>query len=133
MSGTDQRRRACGARTRKGAPCKRTDVYRNGRCRHHGGLSTGPRTDEGRAAARANLALRHDRAQPADPVETDPTAADVLLANMKSRADWLRSPNAAALTDPTGAASLYDRFVAACEDLRAGRAATEIEIGGDRA
>lgn len=37
----------CGARTRKGLPCKRA-AYTNGRCRNHGGLSTGPKTWEGR-------------------------------------------------------------------------------------
>lgn len=39
----------CGARTRKGTPCKRKDIYRSGRCRLHGGLSTGPKTAEGKA------------------------------------------------------------------------------------
>src|SRR5262245_35780795 len=38
----------CGARTRKGRPCKRP-AYPNGRCRNHGGLCTGARTAEGRA------------------------------------------------------------------------------------
>ena len=37
----------CGARTRKGTPCQRR-AYGNGRCRNHGGLSTGPKTPEGR-------------------------------------------------------------------------------------
>ncbi|MDL2317076.1 hypothetical protein LJC59_08400, partial [Desulfovibrio sp. OttesenSCG-928-A18] len=32
----------CGARTRKGTPCKLKDLYRSGRCKFHGGLSTGP-------------------------------------------------------------------------------------------
>ena len=46
----------CGARCRDGHPCQaratrdaETGCYvRNGRCRLHGGLSTGPRTAEGR-------------------------------------------------------------------------------------
>ncbi len=46
----------CGARTRSGRRCKARpvrhprwpDMPRNGRCRLHGGLSTGPRTPEGR-------------------------------------------------------------------------------------
>jgi len=38
----------CGAKTRKGAPCK-NPAMKNGRCRLHGGLSTGPKTPEGRA------------------------------------------------------------------------------------
>ena len=37
----------CGARTRGGCAC-RQPAMSNGRCRLHGGLSTGPRTPEGR-------------------------------------------------------------------------------------
>ena len=45
----------CGAHTRAGGCC-RQPAMRNGRCRLHGGLSTGPRTAEGRArCARARL------------------------------------------------------------------------------
>ena len=36
----------CGARTRSGASCK-SPAMQNGRCRMHGGTSTGPRTSEG--------------------------------------------------------------------------------------
>ena len=36
----------CGARTRKGARCQ-GPAMTNGRCRMHGGLSTGPRSEEG--------------------------------------------------------------------------------------
>ena len=32
----------CGAKTRKGTPCKAQSLA-NGRCKYHGGLSTGPR------------------------------------------------------------------------------------------
>ena len=39
----------CGAKTRQGSPCKRPANKRNGRCRLHGGQSTGPKTAEGRA------------------------------------------------------------------------------------
>lgn len=45
---------ACGARTRKGTPCKRTDLYLSGRCKFHGGMSTGPRTAEGKAKVALN-------------------------------------------------------------------------------
>jgi hypothetical protein len=41
----------CGARTRCGGAC-RQPAMTNGRCRMHGGLSTGPRTPEGLARAR---------------------------------------------------------------------------------
>lgn len=44
----------CGAKTRKGTPCKRKDVYMNGRCRLHGGLSTGPKTEEGKRRSALN-------------------------------------------------------------------------------
>jgi hypothetical protein len=42
----------CGARTRAGECC-RQPAMRNGRCRMHGGRSTGPRTAEGRARCAA--------------------------------------------------------------------------------
>jgi len=55
MNGT---KKMCGAKTRQGAPCKNTRLYKNGRCKNHGGLSTGPRTAEGKARALANLKKR---------------------------------------------------------------------------
>ena len=39
----------CGAKTRRGTPCQRPANKRNGRCRLHGGASSGPRTEQGRA------------------------------------------------------------------------------------
>lgn len=45
---------ACGAKTRAGTPCKRTDLYGPARCPLHGGLSTGPTTAEGKALAALN-------------------------------------------------------------------------------
>ena len=36
----------CGAKTRKGTPCQ-APAMKNGRCRLHGGKSTGPKTQEG--------------------------------------------------------------------------------------
>jgi hypothetical protein len=39
----------CGARTRKGTRCASRVVKGQERCRLHGGLSTGPKTAEGRA------------------------------------------------------------------------------------
>jgi hypothetical protein len=48
----------CGAKTRKGTPCAIRAIYLNGRCKHHGGLSTGPRTIAGKAASRDNLKMR---------------------------------------------------------------------------
>ena len=37
----------CAAKTRKGSPCQRPARLPAGRCRVHGGASTGPRTEEG--------------------------------------------------------------------------------------
>jgi len=45
---------SCGAKTRAGTPCKRTDLYDSGRCKFHGGLSTGPVTPEGKNRAARN-------------------------------------------------------------------------------
>ena len=39
----------CGAKTRNGTPCQRPANKKNGRCRLHGGASSGPRTESGRA------------------------------------------------------------------------------------
>ena len=41
----------CGAKTRSGTPCKRGPVPGKTRCKLHGGMSTGPRTDAGKAAS----------------------------------------------------------------------------------
>jgi hypothetical protein len=48
----------CGAKTRAGGRCKSTALMSGGRCKLHGGCSTGPTSTEGRAAAAANLSLR---------------------------------------------------------------------------
>jgi hypothetical protein len=46
----------CGARRRRdGLPCEALSVPGKRRCRWHGGASTGPRTDEGRARSIRNL------------------------------------------------------------------------------
>ena len=47
--GTDWPGKRCGAKTKAGTPCQRASVQRTGRCIRHGGKSTGPRTEEGRA------------------------------------------------------------------------------------
>jgi hypothetical protein len=41
----------CGAKTRSGEPCKQS-AMQNGRCRMHGGASTGPKTPEGKTRSR---------------------------------------------------------------------------------
>ena len=49
----------CGARNRRGSPCK-CPAMPNGRCRLHGGLSTGPRSPEGLKASQTSR-LAHGR------------------------------------------------------------------------
>ncbi len=58
----------CGARRRDGRPCEALAVWdqgqdrpRNGRCRMHGGLSTGARTAEGRERIREAQRRRWER------------------------------------------------------------------------
>ncbi len=46
--------RLCNARTKSGRPCRGLKLA-HGRCKWHGGLSTGPRTPEGKARCTMNL------------------------------------------------------------------------------
>lgn len=51
----------CGAHARStGKPCQRAGSLRNGRCKLHGGRSTGAKTSKGRRKAR-NAGLKHGR------------------------------------------------------------------------
>ena len=43
-----RRRVVCAAKTRKGKPCRNKSEPGRRRCKYHGGMSTGPRTPEGR-------------------------------------------------------------------------------------
>ena len=58
--GADWPGQRCGAKTRRGTACQRPANQKNGRCRLHGGASTGPRTEDGRARISA-ANLRHGR------------------------------------------------------------------------
>ena len=44
----------CGAKTRAGTPCQRQDLGAGARCRMHGGRSSGPTSEEGKAKAALN-------------------------------------------------------------------------------
>jgi len=50
----------CGAQTRRGTRCLRR-AWPNGRCPNHGGLSTGPKTPEGRQRIAAAQVARWRR------------------------------------------------------------------------
>ena len=59
----------CGAATRRGTPCCRRAVPGKSRCRNHGGLSTGPKTEEGRrriAEAQHRRWAKQGRLDPVD-------------------------------------------------------------------
>jgi len=52
---------ACGAKTRAGSPCKLTSIFIHGRCKLHGGVSTGPTTTQGKARAARNGLVPKER------------------------------------------------------------------------
>ena len=49
MKRAQKHRQQCGAKTRKGRPCKLLSEAGRRRCKFHGGLSTGPKTPAGKA------------------------------------------------------------------------------------
>ena len=44
----------CGAKTRAGKPCKQQAIYASGRCKWHGGCSTGPKSSAGKKRSAMN-------------------------------------------------------------------------------
>jgi hypothetical protein len=52
--------RPCGAKTRLGTPCKNWALKNRNRCKFHGGLSTGPKTQQGIEAIR-QAHLKHGK------------------------------------------------------------------------
>ena len=58
--GADWPGQRCGAKTRRGTGCQRPANKKNGRCRLHGGASTGAKTSEGlKRISQANM--RHGK------------------------------------------------------------------------
>ena len=58
--GKDWPGKRCHAKTRKGTPCQNPAIKGKARCRMHGGKSTGPVTQEGRARI-AQAHFKHGR------------------------------------------------------------------------
>ena len=54
----------CEARTRRGTPCQRPGNKINGRCKLHGGRSTGPRTEDGVARLVASKTIHGRTTKP---------------------------------------------------------------------
>ena len=59
--GATKSKPVCGAKTRTGKPCQAPGNGRGGRCKLHGGKSTGPKTQEGQARSLAALQGNHSR------------------------------------------------------------------------
>jgi len=54
-NGRKKLRKICGAMNRKGMPCQCKLLLRGGKCRFHGGMSTGAKTPEGKVRSMAAL------------------------------------------------------------------------------
>ena len=91
----------CGAKNRAGCPC-RAPAMPNGRCRLHGGKSTGPRTPKG-IASRATANTRHGRQSA--PKRAEKLYLRTLIQRARLKADarrlqaWLPKAMAARLAD----------------------------------
>ena len=117
----------CGARTRKGTPCKARVVSGSTRCRVHGGLSTGPKSEEGRAAvAKSN----RRRVIMADLVELEPAMDDdrrrqwaAAILELAAGGSWADAGEAAGVTATTIARWSEDHSFRAAK--RRARARTE--------
>jgi hypothetical protein len=77
----------CGAKTREGRPCIAIAVVGSNRCRHHGGLSTGPTTLLGRLASGDRLKVYRVNGAPPGHRKTD-KAQRRREAKAKRRAVW---------------------------------------------
>lgn len=80
----------CNARTRAGTPCKRRDLFANGRCRLHGGLSTGPLTPEGKRRSSMNSLLKGVR--PAKEVQAGKAVAEFSSPSRNLRDETVTNP-----------------------------------------
>ena len=90
----------CGAKIRNSdETCQETDVYANGRCAKHGGLSTGPKTSKGKLIASQNgkpVASRETPEAMADEIET---AADAEIEDTGNEFDRQQREAEQALAD----------------------------------
>ena len=79
---------SCGARTRRGTLCQKPPLNGKTRCRLHGGLSTGPRTAEGKARIVA-AHWKHGRRSRAFTEARKQIWADLRAVEARMRADGL--------------------------------------------
>ena len=79
---------SCGARTRLGTECQKPPLAGKTRCRLHGGLSTGPKTTEGKARIVA-AHWKHGRRSRAFTEARKQIWADLRAVEARMRADGL--------------------------------------------
>ena len=60
-NGRKKLRTICGARNRRGEPCQRKLLLKGKKCPNHGGKSTGPKTEAGKARCRRAALLNLKR------------------------------------------------------------------------
>lgn len=61
VAGRGLSKRVCGAMKKTGERCRSKELHRGGKCKFHGGLSTGARTPEGKARAIAAMRAGYSR------------------------------------------------------------------------
>ena len=78
----------CAAKTRKGTACQKPPLTGKARCRLHGGLSTGPKTPEGKARIAA-AQWKHGRRSRAFTEARKQIWAELRAVEARMRADGL--------------------------------------------
>ena len=86
--GPDWPGQRCAAKTRKGTACQKPTLRGKTRCRLHGGLSTGPKTPEGKARIAA-AHWKHGRRSRAFTEARKQIWADLRAVEARMRADGL--------------------------------------------
>jgi hypothetical protein len=86
--GPERPLQSCGARTRRGTACQKPPLNGKTRCRLHGGLSTGPKTPEGKARIVA-AHFKHGRRSRAFAEARKQIWADLRAVEVRMRADGL--------------------------------------------
>ena len=79
----------CGAKTRSGMPCL-CPAMPNGRCRLHGGLSTGPKTAEGIRRIQAAVTKHGGRTKAA---AAQSAKFNRIFRQARKTLKWLHGPN----------------------------------------
>ena len=85
-SGPEWQGQRCEAKTRKGTACQKPPLRDKTRCRLHGGLSTGPKTPEGKARIAA-AHWKHGRRSKAFTEARKQIWADLRSVEARMRAD----------------------------------------------